>query len=81
MRPGGRIVYATCSLDPAENGDVADAFESDPGFVTAGRQMEPWPFADGVVGRHPDSAHLHHRTLWPHKHGTDGFFCARWRVR
>jgi 16S rRNA (cytosine967-C5)-methyltransferase len=27
VRPGGRLVYATCSLDFAENTAVADAFE------------------------------------------------------
>ena len=28
VRPGGRLVYATCSSEPEENDEVADAFES-----------------------------------------------------
>ena len=73
-KPGGRLVYATCSLDPSENAQVADAFESQ----YADRQLEPWPFAEGVPGVHEHARH--HRTLWPHRHGTDGFFIARWRM-
>jgi 16S rRNA (cytosine967-C5)-methyltransferase len=33
IRPGGRIVYSTCSLEPEENGEVVRQFiESHPGF-------------------------------------------------
>ena len=86
VRPGGRLVYATCSLDPAENEEVAAAFEADSGGATSARFV-PWPFAEGEVGGH-DATHAqdgkkqraHCRTLWPHKHGTDGFFIARWRA-
>ena len=73
-RPGGRLVYATCSLDHEENERVADAFAGS----AIGAECEPWPFADGVAGRHDRAPH--YRTLWPHRHGTDGFFIARWRV-
>jgi 16S rRNA (cytosine967-C5)-methyltransferase len=90
VRPGGRCVYATCSLDPRENDAVADAFEAwaAPGWTRApageaddtGRlALEPWPFAAGTPGRH--EAQRHRRTLWPHRHGTDGFYISRWRVR
>ena len=73
VRPGGRLVYATCSLDQAENEDVAHAVAKD-----SGRTLEPWPFDEGTLGRHADAPH--YRTLWPHAHGTDVFFVARWRV-
>lgn len=65
VRPGGRLVYATCSLLQEENGDVASAFEA----ASAGT-FEPWPL---------DRRKSHHRTLLPHVEGTDGFFMARWR--
>jgi len=69
VRPGGRLVYATCSLLRAENGDVADAFEA-----ACGKDFEPWPFEGRAVNGHC-------RTLLPHVDGTDGFFIARWRRR
>ena len=83
VRPGGRLVYATCSLDPAENGAVAEAFERQVHEIGADRAdigdlaFAPWPFAAGVAGR--EATRPHHRTLWPHRHDTDGFFVARWR--
>ena len=88
VRPGGRLVYATCSLDPAENAAVAEAFEREiremhdlGGDLELGGDLDfaPWPFAADVAGR--EAARPHHRTLWPHRHDTDGFFVARWRRR
>ena len=79
IRPGGRLVYATCSLDPAENGAVAEAFEREVRELGGDLAFAPWPFAAGVAGR--EAARPHHRTLWPHRHDTDGFFVARWRRR
>ena len=67
---GGRVVYATCSLEREQNDDVADAVEAAGG-------MRPWEFETppaGAVG-----AAAHRATLWPHRHGCDGFFVARWR--
>jgi 16S rRNA (cytosine967-C5)-methyltransferase len=69
VKPGGRLVYATCSLEPEENDavmrDLLDArgdFALDP---PAGFPVEP--DASGVV-----------RCL-PHRHGTDGFTAVRMR--
>lgn len=76
VRPGGRLVYATCALDPDENDAVADAIEAD---SSLGALLQPWPFDEGTAGRHERTGHEHRRTLWPHRHGTDGFFIARWR--
>ena len=86
----GRLIYATCSLDRAENEAVALAFEKStlpdgaPAASAAAAAIacsfEPWPFAEGTPGRHEDPDQKHFRTLWPHLHGTDGFFIARWRA-
>jgi 16S rRNA (cytosine967-C5)-methyltransferase len=74
LKPGGRLVYATCSLLSAENQDVVAAFRSEhPEFevrpadevlrgqgieIGESRRFEPW------------------FVMLPHLHDTDGFFAA-----
>jgi len=80
LRPGGRLVYASCSLLTAENEDIAAAF-------TAARAADftPMPAVQALeAARVPDAAALDtggHFRLWPHRHGTDGFFAAIWQRR
>jgi 16S rRNA (cytosine967-C5)-methyltransferase len=69
VRPGGRLVYATCSLEPEENDDVARDFLAARGDFTVE------PPASCPVG--PDAAGFV-RCL-PHRHGTDGFTAIRFR--
>ncbi len=80
LKPGGRLVYATCSLLRAENEAVADAF----GLEHA-EQFEPVPVADLLARAEvprpealDDGGRLR---LWPHRNGTDGFFAAVWLRR
>jgi len=73
VRPGGRLVYATCTVRREENQDVALAFEArHPDFVRL-RPGEGWlPEAlvrDGFF------------QAFPHRHGTDGFFAAVYQRR
>ncbi len=73
VKPGGRLVYATCSILHEENEAIVDAFlaaHADFHRVSAAKVLETQKIAalpDGV------SEDLH---LLPHVHGTDGFYAA-----
>lgn len=75
VKAGGRLVYATCSILPEENEAVADAFAAaHPEFRTLSC-AEPL-----AVQRIPLDTGERLR-LWPHQHGTDGFFAAAFERR
>ena len=64
VRPGGVLVYATCTVSRRENGEQAAAFLA----RHADFAPDALPFAQG-----------HALQLLPHVHGTEGFFMARMR--
>jgi 16S rRNA (cytosine967-C5)-methyltransferase len=71
VRPGGRLVYATCTFRREENEAVALAFEAArPDY----QRVAPAAPA-GVIG---SDGFLR---LWPHRDDTDGFFAAAWGRR
>ena len=85
LKPGGRLVYATCSLLAQENEDIAQAFSDDH------RAFQPLEAAPLLVQTKaaadvPAAAALcsggangtRYLRLWPSRHGTDGFFAAIW---
>jgi 16S rRNA (cytosine967-C5)-methyltransferase len=81
VKPGGRLVYATCSVLPQENEAIAQAFSDankdfkvlDVGDVLTGLKVEK---ADTLCsGGETGQRYLR---LWPHRHQTDGFFAAVW---
>lgn len=68
VRPGGALVYSTCTLLRRENDEIVD------GFLAARPDFAAEPFELPHLGTQPGRV-----TLWPHIHGTDGFFTAKLR--
>ncbi len=69
VKPGGRLVYATCSLLREENEVIVEAFlAKHEGFA-----LVP---ASGVLIRHGIAMDGDMLRLLPHRHNTDGFFAA-----
>ena len=70
VKPGGLLVYATCTLHPAENEAVIQSFlnhHSDWQLEPPMGEFKAMASAEGWIKR------------WPHRDDTDGFFMARLR--
>jgi 16S rRNA (cytosine967-C5)-methyltransferase len=50
LKPGGVLVYSTCSLEPEENSEVVKEFLATPTHFTLEAERQLLPFADGVDG-------------------------------
>ena len=81
LKPGGRLVYATCSVLPEENEAIAEAFTAaHPDFAPqdAGALLEQLKVAQAAELCSGGENGLRYLRLWPHLHQTDGFFAAVW---
>jgi 16S rRNA (cytosine967-C5)-methyltransferase len=84
LKPGARLVYATCSVLPQENEAIAEAFSTahpdfeplDAGQVLADLKV---PGAERLCSGGENG--LRYLRLWPHLHQTDGFFAAIWQKK
>lgn len=71
VKPGGRLVYATCTLLRQENEDVVNKFvgeSQDFNMVPPGMMLTKLGVKRALSDKFVK--------LLPHIHGTDGFFCA-----
>ena len=82
LKPGGRLVYATCSLLPQENESIAELFSAqnsefvplDAGEIMTNLKVTA---TKSLCSGGPNG--LKYLRLWPHLHNTDGFFAAIWQ--
>lgn len=86
VKSGGRLVYATCSLLKEENEAIALQFSAaNPDFkmlpvgeVLTQLKVENVETLCSGTGQE-GSMGTEYLRLWPHIHGTDGFFAAVWQ--
>ncbi len=76
VRPGGMLVYATCTLMPAENEEVVDAVLATRADLERAdaRDSLPLPLHELVDGSGA-------MRVMPHRHGSDGFYAAALKRR
>ena len=70
LKPGGRLVYATCSILAEENDEVVA------GFGHEHPEFTPLSCAELLAAQRIELDTGEHLRLFPHRHGTDGFFAA-----
>lgn len=70
VKPGGSLLYSTCTLLSRENRAVVDRFLSQHPEYRLESFSLPGPVGEAEEGC---------VTLWPHIHGTDGFYIAKLR--
>jgi 16S rRNA (cytosine967-C5)-methyltransferase len=76
VKPGGRLVYVTCSVLPEENGERIAAFLSaEPAFVVV-PYRDQWREAIATEPPVSAGAESNGLLLTPFRHGTDGFFIS-----
>ncbi len=70
VKPGGRLVYSTCTLIREENEVVTEKFLSEYPEFTREEFTLPAPIGNVPAGE---------KTLWPFEYGTDGFYICKMR--
>lgn len=76
VKPGGRLVYITCSVLPVENGERIAAFLSPKPTFAVVPYRDQWREAIGTEPPASAGTQSNGLLLTPHRHGTDGFFIS-----
>ncbi len=71
VAPGGRLVYATCAMGKTENAEVAEWAARELGLTPAPLEAVLGADRAAALGTRGNQVEL-----FPHRHGTDGFFFA-----
>jgi 16S rRNA (cytosine967-C5)-methyltransferase len=82
LKPGGRLVYATCSMMVQENELIAQTFsEANKEFtpLDAGELLSNLKVEGAATLCDGGESGQRFLRLWPHRHQTDGFFAAVWQ--
>ena len=69
LKPGGRLVYAVCTITRQETTDIVRAFSA------AHPELEP----TALLGLPTNAPAAHGTFLWPHELDANGMFLAAWR--
>ena len=72
LKPEGVMMYSTCTMNPAENEEMAD-------WICRTYDMEPVSMAQELPEELREEADRGYVQLLPGIHGTDGFFLAKLR--
>jgi NOL1/NOP2/sun family putative RNA methylase len=81
-RPGGVVVYSTCTFAPEENEAVLDHVlaSEDCDLVDFGLPLDTDPGVTEWDGETYDESVTRAKRIYPHRNDTGGFFCAKLRV-
>jgi len=82
-RPGGTVVYSTCTFAPEENEEVLDYVLAEEGGFRVVDFDLPLDAVPGVTewqGREYDGQVANAKRIYPHHNDTGGFFCAKLEV-
>lgn len=74
LKPGGELVYSTCTVMPGENVEVVEKFA---GSASNFEFVDISPYLPGEL--RGESAEKGYVQLFPNVHGTDGFFICKMR--